>query len=63
MKKLLLVTALASIAVAPLSLLASSAQAQTGCVGQNCALPGGHPADDQYKPANGDHGNNNANGG
>jgi hypothetical protein len=29
----------------------------------NSGLPGGHPGNDMNKPANGDHGNNGANGG
>jgi hypothetical protein len=41
---------------------APSVQAQTAN-GMNSGLPGGHSGSDTNKPANGDHGNNNGNGG
>lgn len=63
MKRAIIAAWLATFTIAPLSVAhLSSLHAQTAC-GQNCGLPGGHPADDRYKPGNGDHGNNGGNGG
>jgi hypothetical protein len=63
MKQAIRCAALAAVIVAPLSMmLASGLHAQTAN-GTNGALPGGHSSSDTNKPANGDHGNNNGNGG
>lgn len=62
MRKTLRYATLAAFVGATLLTLAPTLQAQTAN-GTNSGLPGGHSGSDTNKPANGDHGNNNSNGG